>query len=98
MILSEIRKHNKYALTPFIYNIMNNITRLHDDQDLLWRRIIFLNSPKKSYVVRTQKNHLAEVLLIHFFFLCVEVLQPSQSNGVMTSGVSFTNHTFTGQA
>ena len=31
-------------------------------------------------------------------FVCVEVLQPSQPNGVMSSTVSFPNHTFTGQA
>ena len=33
-----------------------------------------------------------------FFFFCVEVLQPSQPNGVMSSAVSLPNHTFTGQA
>ena len=31
-------------------------------------------------------------------FVCVEVLRPSQPNGVMSSAVSFPNHTFTGQA
>ena len=31
-------------------------------------------------------------------FVCVEVLQPSQPNGVMSSVVSLPNHTFTGQA
>ena len=31
-------------------------------------------------------------------FVCVEVLRPSQSNGVMSSVVSLPNHTFTGQA
>ena len=31
-------------------------------------------------------------------FVCVEVLQPSQPNGVMSSTVSIPNHTFTGQA
>ena len=31
-------------------------------------------------------------------FVCVEVLRPSQSNGVMSSAVSLPNHTFTGQA
>ena len=33
-----------------------------------------------------------------FVFVCVEVLQPSQPNGVMLSAVSLPNHTFTGQA
>ena len=31
-------------------------------------------------------------------FVCVEVLQPSQPNGVMSSAVSLPNRTFTGQA
>ena len=30
--------------------------------------------------------------------VCIEVLQPSQPNGVMSSAVSLPNHTFTGQA
>ena len=31
-------------------------------------------------------------------FVCVEVLRPSQPNGVMLSAVWLPNHTFTGQA
>ena len=31
-------------------------------------------------------------------FVCVEVLRPSQPNGVMSSAVSLPNHTFTWQA
>ena len=31
-------------------------------------------------------------------FVCVEVLRPSQPNGVMSSAVSLPNHNFTGQA
>ena len=31
-------------------------------------------------------------------FVCVEVLQPSQPNGVMSSAVSLPNHTLTGKA
>ena len=31
-------------------------------------------------------------------FVCVEVLQPSQPNGVMSGAVSLPNHKFTGQA
>ena len=34
----------------------------------------------------------------HEMFVCVEVLRPSQPNGVMSSAVSLPNHTFTGQA
>ena len=35
---------------------------------------------------------------INFMFVCVEVLGPSQPDGVMSSVVSLPNHTFTGQA
>ena len=31
-------------------------------------------------------------------FVCVEVLRPSQPNGVLSSVVSLPSHTFTGQA
>ena len=31
-------------------------------------------------------------------FVCVDVLRPSQPNGVMSSAVSLPYHTFTGQA
>ena len=36
--------------------------------------------------------------LLRNVFVCVEVLRPSQPNGVMSSAVSLPNHTFTGQA
>ena len=41
------------------------------------------------------KALIIEVLTV---FLFVEVLLPSQPNGVMSSTVSLPNHTFTGQA
>ena len=39
-----------------------------------------------------------EYWLAKFDFVCVEVLRPSQLNGVMSSAVSLPNHMFTGQA
>ena len=44
---------------------------------------------------------VAKFLYVHnedCLFVCVEVLRPSQPNGVMSSVVSLPNHTFTGQA
>ena len=38
------------------------------------------------------------IINIVTMFVCVEVLRPSQPNGVMSSAVSLPNHTFTGQA
>ena len=43
--------------------------------------------------VGTYNKHIAEDL-----FICIEVLRPSQPNGVMSSAVSLPHHTFTGQA
>ena len=37
-------------------------------------------------------------LFSYLFFVCVEVLRPSQPNGVISSAVSLPNHTLTGQA
>ena len=44
-----------------------------------------------------EKSVLSVAMLVHVRF-CVEVLRPSQLNGVMSSAVSLPNHTFTGQA
>ena len=44
------------------------------------------------------KFKLETVFLQMSFFVCVEVLQSSQPNGVMLSTVSLPNHTYTGQA
>ena len=37
-------------------------------------------------------------VMLRCMFVCVEVLRPSQPNGVLSSAVSLPNHTFTGQA
>ena len=42
--------------------------------------------------------HFCKALRKPKLFVCVEVLRPSQPNGVMSSAVSLPNHTFTGQA
>ena len=39
-----------------------------------------------------------EFSCVLILLVCVEVLRPSQPNGVMSSAVSLPNHTFTGQA
>ena len=38
------------------------------------------------------------IVRVFVLFVCVEVLRPSQPNGVMSSMVSLPNHTFTGKA
>ena len=49
----------------------------------------------QSTLVISNSKGLSEILCL---FVCVEVLRPSQPNGVMSSVVSLPNHTFTGQA
>ena len=59
--------------------------------------ILFL----KAYVVGTHLNCIDKSMQFKWVpttFVCVEVLRPSQPNGVMSSAVSLPNHTFTGQA
>ena len=57
----------------------------------------------KSFAVEEKKNgqdlsKKQELDRRAGLFVCVEVLRPSQPNGVMSSAVSLPNHTFTGQA
>ena len=69
--------------------------------------IFFLISPWK-HIAGTHQKCLHEAFLITrkallmnnniFMFVCVEILWPSQPNGVMSSVVSLLNHKFTGQA
>ena len=47
---------------------------------------------------RQDKTSLMSYANNKCLFVCVEVLRPSQPNGVMSSGVSLPNHTFTGRA
>ena len=42
-------------------------------------------------------NFLPSMQSVNKRFVCVEVLRPSQPNGVMSSMVSLPNHMFTGQ-
>ena len=53
--------------------------------------------PQHMVLWRNKKNNFLDIPLI-CLFVCVEVLQPSQPNGVMSSVVSLPNHTFTGPA
>ena len=48
--------------------------------------------------MKTGKKHNIPTNKVITDFVCVEVLRPSQPNGVMSSVVSLPNHTFTGQA
>ena len=57
----------------------------------------------QAYLLKNKKKSIkipsaVVVIIALMVFVCVEVLRPSQPNGVMSSAVSLPNHTFTGQA
>ena len=50
------------------------------------------------YFLKEVGSLMFEISPLHKWIVCVEVLWPSQPNGVMSSAVNLPNHTFTGQA
>ena len=53
-------------------------------------------SPAENFTQSAKRYYIVRIFCV--LFVCVEVLRPSQPNGVMSSAVSLPNHTFTGQA
>ena len=51
-----------------------------------------------AYSLMLTDTYCKTVLIYTYLFVCVEVLRPSQPNGVMLSTVRVPSHTFTGQA
>ena len=54
--------------------------------------------PLYAFKIWIQRIYVPRLLEVFLKFVCIEVLLPSQPNGVMSSAVSLPNHTFTGQA
>ena len=80
-----------------------NVNRRTDDG----RKVIKIAHPEQSsgelkIHLESEKSFLLPIYGFNLcqakYFVCVEVLQPSQPNGVMSNAVSLPNHTFTGQA
>ena len=59
---------------------------------------MYLSVGKTMVAVTSAHSSLTWHHLFLILFVCVEVLQSSQPNGVMSSVVSLPSHTFTGQA
>ena len=64
---------------------------LHEVSDPIFK----VKKLKKKNIICLSSAEFAYCVVL---FVCVEVLRPSQPNGVMSSAVSLPNHTFTGQA
>ena len=84
-------------------------TRYHSCSKIWTRTIYYLmlclkiagwvaNSVDSDETSHSAPHSVPSHLGLQCLFVCVEVLWPSQPNGVMSSAVSLPNHTFTGQA
>ena len=86
------------SLTPEYINEMSHTRPLNNTLQSL------RSSTTINYVLPRPHKELFKQSLIYSgpliwnILVCVEVLRPSQPNGVMSSTVSLPNHTFTGQA
>ena len=93
--LYNINAHTKFGENPLIFTQVivrkrkyGRTDRHRDSQRDTIIPCHFLQSKTRSLYQCTHKV---------WRFVCVEVLRPSQPNGVMSSAVSLPNHTFTGQ-
>ena len=71
----------------------------------LLEKYIYLAANKRLYIAFVDQEKAFDLVprkaiwwALRKLEVCVEVLRPSQPNGVMSSVVSLPNHTFTGQA
>ena len=65
---------------------------------LIFSNQVTVDKYRNDLIINIQVYSAVNKVRIPVFFVCAEVLQPSQPNGVMLSAVSLPNHTFTGQA
>ena len=108
LVLNFLLRENLGSIADWRYTGFHKYNGPQCTGSTVFRKLLFLSLRKSLNC-----NHLPlifswrkkEKILIlfswkSFFFVvvCVEVLRPSQPNGVMLSAVSLPNHTFTGQA
>ena len=90
----------------FVYAVISIMGRRSNTLTLTVRSSEYLGAilKKTKRIVRLKSDKIFPFKWIfmcfcaQILFVCVEVLWPSQPNGVMSSAVSLPNHTFTGQA
>ena len=84
---SDHRIAKLFAITiPTFVSLINSVISCSDDYTV---------DPRYLEVQGTLKYF---EISVPRYIVCVEVLRPSQPNGVMSIAVSLPNHTFTGQA
>ena len=104
-ILNFMKLHLLHILN-FIHDVLR---RCQADDSHEMPRFIFYQLKKKKIRMLSTANfawcfelktwaQLFKTNNVVSLFVCVEVLRPSQPNGVMSSMVNLPNHKFTGQA
>ena len=89
----------------FFLNSANLICRGTDISKHFIESLGIRDNESRLYCSQKQRTHKRKKIEVSVsmrpacaLFVCVEVLRPSQTNGVRSSAVSLPNHTFTGQA
>ena len=97
------RKVHFLWLSSFMFQLYHKYMSQYDL--LIGSRVKNKNKLELVFVKHYAPRHCPTLTLVDSntarprgLFVCVEVLRPSQPNGVMSSAVSLPNHTFTGQA
>ena len=82
----------------FLFSLKASVTRPVSGIHTSVHKMILAGISNFSNLAEEYKKKLLKSWVFICLFVCVEVLRPSQPSGVMFSGVSLPNHTFTGQA
>ena len=87
-----------FLISLYVYQL-NDFTKYSYEFGMLNSDSLHINSyfTPETFTTKKKKN-VFYWKRTRAVFVCVEVLRPSQPNGVMSSAVSLPNHTFTGQA
>ena len=97
--LQSTKYLESYVLSvhPYIHFGLTPPT-LYQYRCYIWLLATGVRCPSGGALVTFRIKYQAKNVCVQVIFVCVEVLRPSQPNGVMSSAVSLPNHTFTGQA
>ena len=93
---TSLKNLNKFISQPL--DVSKILLNLWQTVELLIRYCISLAADLVLHCFFKAIPILRVNIVFVFGLFCVEVLWPSQPNGVMSSAVSLPNHTFTGQA
>ena len=92
----------RYTFSNCFFVVLFELKQLMGTHGNYLSKVIPVSIYKVCFVAKINDAQHTKRTLMNFAdtvsLVCVEVLRPSQPNGVMSSAVSLPNHTFTGQA